>query len=261
MKKTLLMAGALLALTASMASAVGIDLNWNNCLFAAGNRVADMVPVCNDPDPTITNGQVFSMFGSIRTGVNISGVIAWGADIDVQTANPSLDPWWQLGSGECREGSIGYTFNGFTNATSCNKTLMVTSPAPLGIANWASGQGGPSRAHYGIGVVRTTGVTVVGTTKYQLFDASVDSRFTQFDPASPADPVCAGCQDAACIVLNHVEVDVPTAQQPPDGKNNFYAPELAEYVTWNGGAVAGGGCPTATPSRPATWGKVKSLYR
>lgn len=261
MKKTLLMAGLLLALTASMASAVGIDLNWNNCLFGAPNRAADMAPVCDDPDPAVTNGQVFTMYGSVRTGVNIPGVIAWGADIDVQTAAAVLDPWWQLGAGECREGSIGYTFNGFTNSTSCNKTLMVTSPAPLGIANWASGQGGPNRAHYGIGVVRTTGVTVLGATKYQLFAASIDSRFTMADPNSPADPVCAGCQDAACIVLNHVEVDVPVAQQPPDGKNNYFAPEIANWVTWNGGGVSGGGCPGATPTRTATWGRVKSLYR
>ncbi len=83
----------------------------------------------------------------------------------------------------------------------------------------------------------------------------------EFDPANPSDPVCAGCQDAACIVLNHVEVDVPVAQQPPDGKNNYFSPEIANWVTWNGGGVSGGGCPGATPTRTATWGRVKSLYR
>lgn len=261
MKKTLLMAGALLALTASMASAVGIDLNWNNCLFSATNRVADQPTICDEVDPATTNGSIYTMYGSVRTGVNISGVIAWGADLDVQVANATLDPWWQMGQNECREGSIGYVFNGFTNSTSCNKNIMVASPAPLGIANWASFQGGPNRAHYGIGVVRTTGFNVLGTVKYQLFAASIDGRFSVADPANPTDPVCAGCSDAACIVLNHVEVDVPTAQQPPDGKNNFYAPEIAQFVSLNGGAVPGGGCPGATPAQTKTWGQVKSLYR
>jgi len=261
MKKTLLMAVALLALTASMASAIGVDLNLGNCLFAAGNRLADKALDCNNADPAVSNGDIIQMYGSVRTGVNISGVIAWGADVDVQVANPSLDPWWQLGSGECRDGSVTFVFNGFTNTTSCNKSLMVTSPAPLPVANWGSGVGGPNRARYSIGVARTTGITVLGATKYQLFIANVDTRFSEFDPANPSDPVCPGCQDAACIVLNHVEVDVPAAQQPPDGKNNYYNAEIAQFVTVNGGAVPGGGCPTATPTHRGTWGQVKSLYR
>ena len=33
------------------------------------------------------------------------------------------------------------------------------------------------------------------------------------------------------------------------------------YITWQGGAIGGNGCPTQVPVKRTSWGQVKSLYR
>src|SRR5262245_43981901 len=96
MKKIVLTTGVLLALTASIASAVGIDLNWDHCLDTnPAHRVADQGFICDDSSPGAgdANLQSWGLAASVRTGVTYSGVIAWGAIIDLQVAAPALDPW------------------------------------------------------------------------------------------------------------------------------------------------------------------------
>jgi hypothetical protein len=39
------------------------------------------------------------------------------------------------------------------------------------------------------------------------------------------------------------------------------APLTSNFVTWQGGAIGGAGCPGATPAQNRTWGQVKSIYR
>ena len=274
MKKLLIMTGALLALTASIASATGVDLNWNNCLNNAARRVQDNTFVCGETSPGAADGnlQQFSMYGSVRTGVNIVGVKSWQADVDIQTASATLDPWWDMVGGGCRQGSIGFVFVGFPSAeiSGCNGGLMNASPAALGASNYIegpaappAGAGGPNRARFSMLVSRTSGITAVGTTKYALFKATVDSRFTVLDPTDPqnGDHQCAGCQDQACLVLNHVNVQTDPGASTADGNNHYYTQEIADFVTWQGGVIGGQGCPAATPTKKATWGQVKSLYR
>src|SRR5690349_19004102 len=98
MKKLLIMTGVLLAVTASIASATGVDLNWNKCLANAGSRVADQSFLCDDSSPGAGDANLnqFGFYGSVRTGVSIVGVKSWQADVDIQTANPTLDPWWDM---------------------------------------------------------------------------------------------------------------------------------------------------------------------
>jgi hypothetical protein len=273
MKMPLIMTGALLALTASIASATGIDLNWNQCLNNAARRVQDQSFTCVSADPNApdANLQQFNMYGSVRTGVNILGVKSWQADVDIQVANATLDPWWDMVSGGCRQGSLGFVFVGFPSSeiSGCNGGLMNASPAALGASNYIegaaappSGAGGANRARFSMLVSRTSGITAVGTTKYALFKATLDSRFTEVDPNDPqnGDHACAGCLDQACLVLNHVNVQTdPT--QTSDGNNHFYTQEIADFITWQGGTIGGSGCPAATPTKKATWGQVKSLYR
>ena len=60
-------------------------------------------------------------------------------------------------------------------------------------------------------VSRTSGVTAVGTIKYALFRAVLDTRFTDLDPNDPnGDHVCQGCLDQACLVLEEaIRSDTP----------------------------------------------------
>src|SRR6185503_17202387 len=113
-------------------------------------------------------------------------------------------------------------------------------------ANWA---------RYSPGVVRTTGTTVTAGVQYQLAIITLDAHntVTTIDGTQTA---CAGCLDPACIVFDQVELDVPVAQQPPDGKNIVYASDQRQFVTWQGGAIGGSGCPIQIPVRRATWGTL-----
>ena len=80
-----------------------------------------------------------------------------------------------------------------------------------------------------------------------------------FDPDAGvnAAPPCAGCGDPGCLVLNSVEVFGFAA-----GEDYLItAQDVRQFVTWQGGAIGGAGCPAATPSQSKTWGSVKALYR
>jgi len=71
---------------------------------------------------------------------------------------------------------------------------------------------------------------------------------------------CEGCLDPVCIVFNSLNMTTN------NNANNTKIVDPADGIasnsaTWQGGAVGGNGCPAATPTKNATWGSVKALYR
>jgi hypothetical protein len=68
---------------------------------------------------------------------------------------------------------------------------------------------------------------------------------------------CAGCQLGACIVFQYIKVAQPAGT--PGGDALLTDQHNTRYMTWQGGV--GTNCPQATPTRKASWGQVKSLYR
>ena len=69
---------------------------------------------------------------------------------------------------------------------------------------------------------------------------------------------CTGCTNSACLVLNNIQLFQPLeAQNDPDIVN----PAHRSYATWQSPVNGPPGCPLATPTRTATWGSIKSLYR
>lgn len=249
MRRILLAVAFVALLTSSSAHAVGIDLNWDNCLFAAANRVGDKLFTCDS-----NTGGPFRIFGSIRTGVLVA-VTGWEADLDIQVASPVLDPWWQMGSGECREGGISFAGlpADMPNVTNCNKTLM-SAGTPIVGSSWV--QLSPNYVRYRLGVLGTTLVTMSATTKYQLFRIDLNTSRTVVDSDTPA--ACNGCVDAACIQIRQVELHAPSVS--PGGIAYYFNPELASFVTWQGAGPYGYFC-IPTRSTPATWGQIRSLYR
>ena len=251
MKKTLLLTGVLLALTAPLASAAGINLAWNNC-FPTG--LADLSTVGCNTDP-LNNGNVYQMYGSVVLGISIPDVASQSDVIDLQVANPVLDDWWMMAAGECRDGSLSIVFQGAPNATTCVKTLFGGSIVPL--SDYASKFGLPNRARLRLVCSRVTGAAANATSQYQIFNVNLDGAKSAFDPADPGTTPCNGCEDPACIVFNSCLI------QGISGSNNLYttpnSPGGRQHVTWQGGN--GTNCPQSTPTHKATWGKVKSLYR
>jgi hypothetical protein len=244
MKKAIILTGLLLAVSVSLAAAQGMNLSTTDCgTFGAAG--------VNNPC-TSSSGAAILMVGSAIPPAGMDHVVGVEAYIDVQTSQAALSPWWVLDG--CRAGALTFNFDFTANdPPNCNDFW----------AGGASGGGGISPVHTGPNrfqiklVCATPGEAPIdGGMEHYLFKASI-SRAKTTGTGS-----CAGCADAACFVLNRLLVVQPAGV----GDAELTLPITRNYVTYNGGVVAGGpnggsGCPGATPSQNRTWGQVKSLYR
>src|SRR5262245_45469495 len=94
MKKLVLVCIAGLALTASVASAGGISLAWNDCLGAGG--ASNRTFACD------TNAGFNDLYVSFDPPVDLSDVDGSNPIIDLQSASTPLPPWWQFkNAGSC----------------------------------------------------------------------------------------------------------------------------------------------------------------
>jgi hypothetical protein len=260
MKKTLLLTGVLLALTASFASAAGLNLSWNGCGTAGVQNTSDL---CDEN--TLLNS--WHLFGSaqcpqqIATGTPL--FTAHRSWVDFQNAAPTLDDWWKMAPGDCRAGQYAPSHTSATmgGGAPCVKTILGTGNTAA-INNWGDNAGSnpANTARLDMIAARAdTGGTVNTTNQYMLFDLNILGSYAVADPNDETAPVCHGCMDAACIVYQQAEFDRSdgsgiTTSGPLGGTGRNWA-------TWQGGAVPGSGCPLAVPTQNGTWGKLKSLYR
>jgi len=85
MRKVLLAAGTLLVLSASVASATGVNLSWNDCGLAGtqNNTFA-----CNT-----NTGLPFTLVASFIPPANIE-LVGLSSQIDIKTDSPVLPDWW-----------------------------------------------------------------------------------------------------------------------------------------------------------------------
>ena len=100
MKKTLLITGLLLALTASMASAAGVNLYWNDC-GTGGNGTVNKTFACNGNAP---NHDMYISVDPLPGVVNTNG---HNHILDLQSASTPLPAWWDFkNTGTCRINSL-----------------------------------------------------------------------------------------------------------------------------------------------------------
>jgi hypothetical protein len=253
MKKLLVLTSALLVLGASAASAQ-INLAWRNCI-AQATSVANEAYACDGS----RNGIVFRGVLSFIAPTNTNEFVGADALLDIQTADPILPDFWRLGVGECRTGNFSYpvALTGIGNTGSCRN--------PFANANLGGGfqydsqyGGNQARARVQLSHARDTAFPLVAGAQYLAGMFTMDT----FRDIDGDDPACAGCLVPACLVLNQITVLQVVGQTPPSQDINVLTAQATRrHITWQGGAVPGGGCPGATPSKSATWGSVKSLYR
>jgi hypothetical protein len=238
MKKTLLMAGALLALTVGVASAQsGINLSWNDCGVSGGLQRNF---ACT------SNSGANTMVASVITGVDMNQLNGQAGVLDMQTNQPALSPWWQIGT--CRlTSTMSADFN-FLASSNCFDAWVGGA---AGGVNYTPGFNGPNRAR-----IRTV-CAIAGSTAITGADEWYMFKVTFTNARTVGTGSCAGCQDGACIVFNSILVTQPAGV----GDYTISAPITRNYVQWQGGGNIGGDCPGATPTKSATWGSVKSLYR
>jgi hypothetical protein len=240
MKKAIILSGLLLAVSASLAAAQGINLRLNDCA-AAGTTNAAASCATNA-------GIAISMVGSAIVPSGMDRVVACEGYIDVQTSAASLSPWWLLESTGCRPAALTFSFDFTTAPGTCNDFW----------AGGATGGGGVSPDHSAPNRLQ---IKLVGATpgenpidsgaEQYMFKANINRT------KSTGAGSCAGCLDAACFVLNRLVVNQPAGV----GDATISTPMLANYVTYAGGVIGGLGCPAATPTQNRTWGQVKGMYR
>src|SRR5262252_6840041 len=94
MKKTLLFAGMLLAVSAAVASASGLNLGWG--LFCPTNISSQS----NQTDPcdgsSQANGLTYNLIGSWKTPDGLLGVEAEDFFVDLQEGAAQISDYWKL---------------------------------------------------------------------------------------------------------------------------------------------------------------------
>ena len=244
MKKILVIAGALLALTAGMASATGVNLFWNDCSPAGGG-----LGVQNQSNLCTANTGAQTLIASIVTAGEVSQCVGVEGVIDLQTNQPALSSWWQMRSpAGCRptSASTGFAFG----PSSC---LDPWAGQCLGGMDYAPGFGGPNRAR-----IRSAGAQPISTAGPLDPNAEYYMFFIKIDRVkSTGTGNCPGCLDAACFVLNSIKITQPTGNA--GGDPTYSNADQSQFATYNG--AAGLAQCAATPTQNRTWGSVKSLYR
>jgi len=240
MKNTLRICGVLLALTASAASAGGINLYWNDC--GGGSGVTNKAFACN------SNSGNNDLYVTFEPNANIPDVNGSNPIIDLQSASSPLPAWWQFkNAGSCRQNSLS--------------AISVTTGTCFD--TW-QGQGVPSIAAYYVtavlpsisvnrarilGSISVPGASAAGVdpgTEYFDLLIRVDNARTEGLGA------CAGCLDPVCLLLEEVLL---TSNNSGDTKLLY--PITSNYVTWQGAFT----WLCSTPTLNKTWGQVKSIYR
>ena len=241
MKKLLVMTGVLLALSAPMAGATGLNLGWNDCTLGPG--LANLNDAC-----TAQFGAPYVLVCSVDPPYMPNFVAAAGV-ISLQV-QPDLGQWWPYEAGGCRFGKLTAAVDFQTSgpfscpdpwdAQSSGTPNYVTTGASTADIQWvASRPPNPSALKLGD--------PGVGSPDWYLIKISLLK--------TAPNTACAGCLNPACLVFRFCRL-----QEPAGGLDiTLTNAAIRQHVTWQGGGTIN--CPAATPTHKGTWGSVKALYR
>ncbi|MBI5709678.1 MAG: hypothetical protein HZC42_05135 [Candidatus Eisenbacteria bacterium] len=252
MKKTLLLSGLLLALTASMALAAspggGINFAWGAGCWPE-NPVNLKTFACTS---NTLSGAI--MTGSFAPSIDQPDFVGIEVVVDLQSSSASLPNWWQFfNAGSCRATALS-TSADFTAAPQIScvdpylglaaggiaayQTTTTAPPVPNGLPNAA-------RLKVAYALADPSGLSMA--TEYYGFKATMNGT------KSTGTGACAGCLTAVCIVLNEIK----SAGNAGSVARNT-TPMANTALGWQARDAVY--C-AATPTHNATWGQVKSLYR
>jgi hypothetical protein len=262
MKKLLLLCTVSLLLSASLAHAQ-INLAWNNCITQAASA-ADKVYACDGSG----NGTPFRAVFSFISPANLNNFVGIQGVIDVRTVNLTVLPdWWKLGVGECRDGNFIYpnSLTGIgTGTTGVCRNPWAGANTGGGFAWYSENKGdipetptlAPGWGRVKIAFARDTETSLIQGQQYIGGVIAIDT----FNDVDTGSGVCAGCALPACLVVNQIEL-YQVVGSPGGDILILTASDTRQFVTWQGGAVGGAGCPISTPARNVTWGSIKAIYR
>lgn len=247
MKKAMLIAGALLALTATAALAQGgMNISWNNC---GANGLAAITSACNSN--TGTNRLVITFVPPAP----VPFFAAFQGELELQSDGDVLPAYWQLRNetsigqiNQCRNGSLSASID-FSSFAGCDDPYFGQGSGGLG--RYTVGFGGPNRAKLNFVFAVPAGSETQLEQGLQYGGVSLNIN----NARTVGTTVCAGCDVGVCIKLNNIEILQPL----PNDSWKLTNPTGQDFVTWQ--TPSGQTCQGATPSKSTTWGSVKALYR
>ena len=241
MRKVLLAAGTFVVLSASVASATGLNLSWNDCGLA-GTQTNTFA--CNT-----STGLPFTLVASYIPPPNIE-LVGLSSQLDIRADAPTLPDWWAHSATGCR-GTTGINTNFDFTGGPFTCTDYWLGQAAGGFA-YDVGFGTPDRARMRIQCAIPFGTqsAVDPSLEYYAYKVNILRSKTTGTGS------CAGCTNSACIVLNEIQLFQDPLRANDPIINN---PIDRNYVTWQSPSVLG--CPASTPNHSSSWGQVKSLYR
>jgi hypothetical protein len=228
---------ALLTSSASHASAsgLGVNLGWGDCggLPASFN----MTSLCN------SNFGTYTLVGSFVAPSGVTAASANEITMDMQTSGATLPPWWELRTGLCRSASLSANVDFTGGPFTCYDYWQGGSSFGIVMDNLIG-----NRARIRLVVALPAGSPLITSIPEKL---EVYSFKTLINSAKTTGlGACAGCQEGATIVLTSIRINQPVGT--PGGNILLALPASRNYVTWQSGL---------TPTRNATWGSIKALYR
>jgi hypothetical protein len=233
MKKMVFIAGALMILAAGSAMAAGTNLAWNDCV--GGGGVQDRAVAC-------TNTGSGVLYVSFNPASDIPMQATSDAFVDVVTTNP-IGSWWNGGTTRWA-GASGLSPSGL-----CPGWFDAAPSGPIAFS--------PSLSLINANRLRVRETVIVAAGEEQ--DAAPGTEYIactitlKFNAGTLGNAECNG---GAAIGIYNLNI-----QQPGGVADvNFgQAPDVRNCATFKGGG--GQTCPAATPTKKATWGSIKALYR
>lgn len=253
MKKLLILCVAALAIfpvSAAFAAPVGLDLTWDDCVLYS---TADALPPAVNENMATAGSKLYNLFGCFKTPDDMAAFYAMDAAVELQQQNPGpLVAWYSYAS--CPGGVA--IFGDKDTGLGCTLLQTPWGAGGSGIAfiqilGYAENYGQPGRGHFQIAVTRRADDTVPLQALKNYF-----AWVLQFKDNATQRTACPGVGTPAVIVWNSMTLTGNPAQVVNvSGQSDKMSQYCAQV---NGGSLST--C-LATPTRNATWGQLKSLYR
>jgi hypothetical protein len=247
--KKLLITAALLAVTASVASAQGMSLNWGQC-YPQNTALINRNLVCYDCTPYTGVRLVTSFTAPVtQTVVSTTAII----DVQFATAQPA---WWDWASGGCRKTNGGLNAGALVNPYAGTQTLcqsvMTGATLPGSVLVPFNGFKGPNTMRLVYDLARDGVFNATAGTHYAAaqLDLNNDGQVVSCGSTPDLTPTCTGCATAATFALNELQVSPQTG-----------AATVITAVNGRNYTHAANGVGVPTPAKNKSWGAVKSLYR
>jgi hypothetical protein len=219
-----------------------LHLTWNECAGAT-SATQDLASACAG------DAGSQELIVAFTPDATVDSVLAAEIVLDVRFAGPSVPAWWEVGGVGCRAGELT-PFSTPSSGGGCtdwwNRELSPGFLYQTGEA-WQTANQARIVVAFAVPGDEPARVLSAGT-RYFAARLRLDNIRTSS---------CAGCAEAACLVLNSIRLVRVPGQPGGDPVLDTPAPSQGNWATWQG---SGGDCSTVR-GRYTTWGRLKSLYR